>query len=214
VASKAEDWRRQLRRRLAEPQAPADSSETLRRRILGSPSPEFIAWLDQPSRAAAVLLGLVERPGGPRILLTERAVHLLHHPGQISLPGGRLHPGESPEQGALREAEEEVALGSSQVEVLGQLAPLRTGTGFIVTPVVGWIDAGFEARPDPSEVQVAFEVPLAHLLVPENRRRSVRLRWNTEFLTDEFLYQRFLIWGATAEILSQLIEIINDKSIG
>lgn len=188
--------------------ADLDAGAALRARIVGAPSPEFSAWLEGPHRAAAVLLGLVERRDGPRVLLTERARHLADHPGQVSFPGGRLQHGESPEQAALREAHEEVALAPMQVEVLGQLPEQLTGTGFVVTPVVGWIDPGFEARPDPAEVQAVFEVPLAHLRAPASRRRSERVRWQTRFVTDEYRYERFLIWGATAAILRHFLEII------
>ena len=94
--------------------------------------------------------------------------------------------------------------------MLGELAPQLTGTGFLVTPVVGWIDPGFQARPDPAEVQTAFEVPLEHLLAPTNRRRSERVRWKTRFVTDEFYFERFLIWGATAAILREFLEVINE----
>lgn len=164
-------------------------------------------------REAAVLLGLIERPAGLSVLLTERAAHLPHHPGQVSFPGGGLQDGETHEQAALREAGEEVALARSQVDVVGSLARQLTGTGFAVTPVVGWIDPGFEAIADPSEVETAFEVPLEHLIAPENRRRATRVRWNTQFITDEFYFDRFLIWGATAAILTQFLEIINEKPI-
>jgi len=208
VASKADAQRQHIRRCLAANVSQADATASLRERVIGTPSPEFTALLARPSRAAAVLLGLIERPEGPGVLLTERARHLVDHPGQVSLPGGRMHPGENPAETALREADEEVALAPSQVRLLGQLAPQLTGTGFLVTPVVGWIDPAFEGRPDRSEVETIFEVPLAHLAAPENRRQGERVRWNTRFTTDEFYFDRFLIWGATAAILSQFLEII------
>jgi 8-oxo-dGTP pyrophosphatase MutT (NUDIX family) len=200
--------RRHIRRRLSETSAEADPAAALRQRVVGAASPEFSAWLERPSRAAAVLLGLVPRPAGLGIVLTERAGHLTDHPGQVSFPGGRIEGSETPEQAALREAQEEIALAPAQVDVLGQLPAQLTGTGFLITPIVGWVDPVFSAKPDPTEVQTVFEVPLAHLLAPENRRRTERTRWNTRFVTDEYRFERFLIWGATAGILRQFLHII------
>ena len=100
-----------------------------------------------PARPASVLLALLERPVGLCLLLTERAAHLKDHAGQISLPGGRLAPGETPAAAALREAHEEVGLLPDSVTVLGTLDSLLTGTGFTVTPVVGVVtDAEFVPR--------------------------------------------------------------------
>jgi 8-oxo-dGTP pyrophosphatase MutT (NUDIX family) len=188
----------------------SDPAAALRSRIVGTASPEFSARHELPGQAAAVLLGLVDQPAGPGILLTVRAAHLPHHPGQISFPGGRLQPGEPPDAAALREAEEEVALPQSQVTLLGRLPPQLTGTGFLVTPVVGWIAPGFVPRPDPAEVESAFIVPLDHLRLPANRGQTTRLRWDTELRSEEFYFERFLIWGATAAILNHFLEIIDD----
>lgn len=177
--------------------------------VIGEPSPELVARLAEPGRDAAVLIGLIERSAGLTVLLTERARHLQHHPGQVSFPGGRLDPSEDPVTAALREAHEEVGLVRPQVEVLGSLTPQVTGTGFNVTPVVGWVAADFEARPDPSEVESVFEVPLEHLLDPRSRQRGTRERWGTRFVSYEFRYGRYRIWGATAAILVRFIEVIN-----
>jgi len=76
---------------------------------------------------------------GATMLLTQRTMHLRDHAGQVSFPGGRSEASDaSAEATALREAEEEVGLVSSQVEILGRLPEYRTGTGFVITPVVGW----------------------------------------------------------------------------
>jgi 8-oxo-dGTP pyrophosphatase MutT (NUDIX family) len=210
VALKSDAWRRQIQQRLALAPPEVDAKTVLLANVVGSLSAELTTRLAAPSRPAAVLLGLIERPKGLTILLTERAAHLPHHPGQISFPGGRIEAGDAdPVAAALREAHEEVGLQMAQVEVLGQLSPQLTGTGFTVTPVVGWLTADFEARPDPTEVQTAFEVPLAHLLAPENYRRQTLTRWGTRFSTVEFYFDRHRIWGATAGILMRFIEIIN-----
>ena len=114
---------------------------------------------------------------------------------------------------AIREANEEVGLAPHQVDVLGQLPPRLTGTGFAVTPVVGWIAEGFAAVPDPAEVQSACLVPVAHLLDPGNRRQMTRERFGSRFLSYEFHFERHRIWGATAAILAEFFEVINAKTI-
>ena len=153
----------------------------------------------QPLRPAAVL---VERAGGPQVLLTRRTEALRHHAGQIAFPGGRIEADDAdPVAAALREAQEEVGLGAALSSPLGYLDPFVTITGFHVFPVVASVAGGFVPVPDPGEVAEAFEVPLAFLLDPGNvhsldvdfqgRRRQVL----------EFRYGGHRIWGATAAML-------------
>lgn len=177
--------------------------------VVGEASPEFLAAIDRPGREAAVLLGLIERPRGLQLLLTQRAAHLTHHAGQISFPGGRLaEAGEAAVAAALREAREEVSLEPGQVSVAGCLDLHWTGTGFSVTPVVGFISGGFEARPDPAEVSDVFEVPLEFILDPANVRSGIRERFGSRFRTYEFNYLEHRIWGATAAILMTFRDLI------
>jgi 8-oxo-dGTP pyrophosphatase MutT (NUDIX family) len=196
--------REELRRRLARP--PGRS-----RRVLGLGE----GWLhgDDPARdaltaaitertPAAVLVGLVERPGGPAILLTQRTEHLRDHAGQISFPGGRIEPGDaSPAAAALREAEEEIGLEPAKVDVLGELAPYDTVTGFRIHPVVGWIEPPLALRLDRSEVAEAFEVPLRFVVDPANQRRHSYRRGALTRGYYVLPYPGRFIWGATAGIL-------------
>jgi 8-oxo-dGTP pyrophosphatase MutT (NUDIX family) len=156
----------------------------------------------QPLRPAAVLVALVERAGGPQVLLTRRTEALRHHAGQIAFPGGRIEADDAdPVAAALREAQEEVGLGAALSSPLGYLDPFVTITGFHVFPVVASVAGGFVPVPDPGEVAEAFEVPLGFLLDPGNvhtlevdfqgRRRRVL----------EFRYGGHRIWGATAAML-------------
>ncbi len=128
--------------------------------------------LDVPDfRRAAVLLPVLQRREGPTILFTRRASTLPHHSGEISVPGGGLEPGEAPEAGALREAEEEVGLPPARVELLGRLDDLVSVARFVVTPVVGAVaDPPERFTPAAGEVAEAFELPLALLLDPAIRR--------------------------------------------
>ena len=190
-----------------------DPAARLLERIIGTPTAELMAELALPRRDAAVLLGIVDRGAGPAVLLTERAGHLTQHPGQISLPGGRLQsPAEEATDAALREAAEEVGLAASLVEIWGCMPVVLTVTGFRVTPVVGWLRSDFVAKPDPSEVQTAFEVPLAWLVAPGHRQREIRERCGSRLHSDVFVYEGHRIWGATAAILVAFIEAIHDKT--
>jgi 8-oxo-dGTP pyrophosphatase MutT (NUDIX family) len=151
---------------------------------------------------AAVLLGVVDRPKGPAILLTRRTEHLRDHAGQISFPGGHMEPADpSVEATALREAQEEIGLAPAQVEVLGQLTPYDTVTGFRIHPVVGWIEPPLQLRLDRYEVAEAFEVPLRFVLDPANHRRQSYRRGPLTRAYYVLPYQGRFIWGATAGIL-------------
>jgi 8-oxo-dGTP pyrophosphatase MutT (NUDIX family) len=157
-----------------------------------------------PARAAAVLVPLILDDAAPSVLLTRRAAHLAAHPGQVSFPGGRIEPGETPEEAALREAEEEVGLARHWPELHGRMPPHRTGTGYVITPVIGLLAPGFALRPDPAEVARAFTLPLATLLDPDAPRRE-RAAWQgrlREYWVWPHAEER--IWGATASILVNL----------
>ncbi|AWN38028.1 CoA pyrophosphatase [Methylobacterium radiodurans] len=159
-----------------------------------------------PHRRAAVLVPVVARPEGLVLVLTQRAAHLRDHSGQVALPGGKIEPGESPLDAALREAREEIGLAPEAVRPLGYLDPYLSGTGFLVTPVIGLVDAEAAFRPNPDEVADVFEVPLAFLM--EAARYELRAReWQGR--TRYFYALPFggrLIWGVTAGILHNLRE--------
>lgn len=158
-------------------------------------------------RPAAVLLGLLQRPGGPSVLLTRRTEALSRHAGQVSFPGGRMDPeDDGPLATALREAHEEVGLAPELVRPLGFLDPYETISAFRVVPVVAEIESGFEPRLDPREVAAAFEAPLEFLLDPRNCERievSYRGRMRHYW---QFSFAGHRIWGATAAMLVNLRE--------
>jgi len=151
---------------------------------------------------AAVLVPIVNRPAGLQLLLTQRSADLADHPGQISFPGGRLDPGDADHaSAALRETTEEIGLPPSRVDVLGQLSPYETVTGYRVLPIVGWIEPPFELVPDPLEVADVFEVPLDFLLDKANHQRHHRMlgEIRRDYWAIPWLHR--YIWGATAAML-------------
>ena len=156
-------------------------------------------------RPAAVLIGLVERGEGLQVLLTRRTEALRHHAGQISFPGGRIEAHDAdPVAAALREAQEEIGLAPGQACVLGYLDPFVTITGFHVFPVVAAIAASFNPQRDPGEVDEVFELPLDFLMDPANARQLlVEYRGGQRTLV-EFLHQHYRVWGATAAMLVNL----------
>lgn len=165
------------------------------------------APVDQPLTPAAVLIGLVEREVGYTVLLTRRSDTLRRHTGQVALPGGRQDPGETPWETALREAEEEIGLERRFVAPAGLSTPYQTGTGYLVTPVVGFVASGFNLTPNPDEVADIFETPFGFLMDPANYEEHERELPNGErrrfyAMTHD---DRF-IWGATAGILRALYD--------
>lgn len=154
-------------------------------------------------RPAAVLVAVWE----DRVILTKRASHLKHHPGQIAFPGGKLDEGDaSLEAAALREAWEEIGLPPEVVEVLGRLPAHETVTGFTVTPILARLTAPFTPRPEAGEVEEVFTVPLSHVLNPARFSIEAR-RWRGEWRRYYAVpYGPYYIWGATARILRGLAD--------
>jgi 8-oxo-dGTP pyrophosphatase MutT (NUDIX family) len=168
--------------------------------------------VSQDAIKAAVLVPLIVRDEGLSVLLTRRAEHLHHHPGQICFPGGRIEAfDESPAMAAIRETEEEVGLTSDRLEVLGALPEYFSRTGFRVTPVVALVHTPFELRLDAFEVAESFEVPFSFLMDPANH-----LRIDTEYQgrprrVYSMPWGERNIWGTTAAILVSLHRCLNPR---
>jgi len=156
---------------------------------------------------ASVLVGLIQRDHGYSVLLTRRADTLRRHTGQIALPGGRRDPGETVWATALREAHEEVGLHPDFVALAGLSTPYVTGTGYLITPVVGFVLPGFSLRANPEEVADIFETPFGFLMDPANHEQRERQIADGE--TRRFYaitHEDRVIWGVTAGVLRALYD--------
>ena len=158
-------------------------------------------------RPAAVLIGFQDGPGGARLILTKRASHLKHHPGQIAFPGGKVDR-DDPDAvaAALREAHEEIGLAPERVRILGALDPHETVTSFRVTPVLAMIDPSYHPVRQEEEVEEIFSVPFAHIADPANFRIESRIWGGVRRRYFTVPYGPYYIWGATARILKALAD--------
>jgi 8-oxo-dGTP pyrophosphatase MutT (NUDIX family) len=170
---------------------------------------------DAPLKDAAVLVALVERPAGLSVILTRRSDTLRAHTGQVALPGGRCDPGETPWVTALREAHEEIGLHPSHVTLAGLSTPYRTGTGYHVVPVVGFVTPPFELSPNPDEVADIFETPFLFLMDPANyEQRQGRTPAGDERRFYALTWEDRLVWGATAGMLRALHDRLEGEPVG
>jgi len=163
---------------------------------------------------ASVLVPLVQRPEGLRVLLTRRTDHLRDHAGQISFPGGRAEQEDADAAAtALREAEEEVGLPRDAIDIIGHLPHYTTVTRYRVTPVVALVHPPFTLQLDSFEVAEAFEVPLDYLMTPAHHRRHafelqgqrrqfLSMPW--QGIDAQGAPREYFIWGATAAMLRNL----------
>jgi 8-oxo-dGTP pyrophosphatase MutT (NUDIX family) len=180
------------------------------RKAVGSRTP--LGLPDEKSRRASVLVPFVRVDGVWHLLLTRRTEDLEHHKGQVAFPGGAEEDGETREQTALREAFEEIGLAEEKVELIGRLDDMRTPTGFVITPVTGFVSSIDELRANPDEVSRVFTVPLDLFADPRNAEmkemtldRKVREVWF-------YRYDAETIWGATALIIRSVIEMLREES--
>lgn len=170
-------------------------------------NPDVVLPAGRKLRPAGVLVPILCDGSDARLYLTKRSSALKHHPGQIAFPGGKQDEGDRDiTAAALREAHEEIGLKPANVQVLGQMPPHETVTGFTVTPVVARVLEGFTPWPETGEVDEVFTVPLSHVMTPENYVIQSR-RWRgsrRHYFTVPF--GPYYIWGATARILRSIAD--------
>jgi 8-oxo-dGTP pyrophosphatase MutT (NUDIX family) len=163
------------------------------------------------ARRAAVLALLYPYDGTTALVLTQRHEDLKAHSGQISFPGGRIEPGESPTEAALREGWEEVGILRNETEVLGTLTDLYIPpSDFTVTPVLAATPERPVFRPQEEEVDVIIEVPLPALLDPAAHTSAVWTFGERAIEIPYFAFGEFEIWGATAMMLAELLALFEE----
>ncbi len=172
-----------------------------------------VAWDDSALPQAAVLVALSDEPS-PRVLLGRRALHLVHHPGEIAFPGGKREPEDrTPWVTARREALEEVGLDSALIHALGELTPMVTRTGFEVHPCVARVPAQLDLTMDRQEFDSIFTQPLHRFA----DRKLFRLEtMDVEGRTRKVPHYQMEgdnIWGVTAAVLALLANIAYDAGL-
>ena len=168
-------------------------------------NPEYTALLPKGRklRPASVLVPVIARPNGLQVVLTKRASHLKHHPGQVAFPGGKIEDGETIAEAALREAQEEIGLPPAVVDLFGPLDTHETVTNFTITPMVGLVQ-DFTPQPERGEVEEVFETPLDFLMDPANMSIQGRNWQGHRRRYYTIPYGPYYIWGATARMIKAL----------
>jgi 8-oxo-dGTP pyrophosphatase MutT (NUDIX family) len=201
-----------LRARLLQPLP----GPTAQRTMAGVPPHPGWSPDDRPdtARQAAALVLLYEDEGEATIALTLRRDDLPHHPGQLSLPGGALDPGESPLDAALREVDEEIGVPPSSVDLVGSLSTLWIPvSNFVLTPFVGICHTPPAFAPHTGEVAALVPLPLPLLTDPLRIKRATR---NRDGIPVDFPYidiGRHRLWGATAMVLAEFAEVVRTAEL-
>jgi 8-oxo-dGTP pyrophosphatase MutT (NUDIX family) len=208
------DWKTCITERLAGSKPRHAPADWLLPGLSAEQTHAYRGFFPQTLLPAAVLMPLIERGRELTVLLTQRSIELKSHAGQISFPGGRVNADESPREAALREAREEIGLDPGLVSVAGYLPDHVLLSGFRVTPVVGFVQAGFDILLESGEVEDTFEVPLDYVFEPANhrtrRRRFAEVADEIELV--DIPYGTHNIWGATAGMLITLYRLCTSES--
>ncbi len=165
-----------------------------------------------PFSHAAVLVPLFQKEGDCHLLFTKRSEEVKYHKGEISFPGGMVDE-EDKEliNTALREADEEIGLKEIDVQVIGVLDDIVTITEFIVTPIVGFFPYPYPFKVSEAEIAELIEVPLASLINENNFSEREIFRGGQGEIVFAYQYGKHIIWGATARILNQFLDLITSS---
>lgn len=171
-----------------------------KRPAIGIDAPQF--------RRASVLIPLIRNADRWSILFTRRAENLAAHSGQIAFPGGAVEDGETLEQAATRETEEEVGIRSRDVELIGRLDDLVTNSGFLVAPFVGVVHEPIEYVMQEAEVVEVFEVPIDAFLDPARPEVRYVTFQERSYPAYYYLYEQYEIWGLTGRMLKSFLDLV------
>jgi len=184
------------------------------KRILAEREKKVILFSNKPLHPAAVLIPVYKKDSEYYVLLTKRTEELEYHKGQICFPGGSHHDKDgSLRDTALREAYEEVGIQPEDVEILGELDSMGTLTSnFLITPYVGIIPYPYKFTVSQHEIDELIEVPFTALADDSNYWEETRTAEGVTGKASFFKYKDKVIWGATARILKQLVDLVFKKA--
>lgn len=169
--------------------------------------------VEDTSIKAGVLVLLYPWRNHLHLVLTRRTDRVDFHQAQISFPGGRQEEGESSDQTALREAHEEINVSPGSIQILGELTPLYIPpSNYCIYPIVATANKRPDFKPSMHEVAEVIEVPLDHLLDSKNVRKEEWTIREGEVLVPFYLFKEHKIWGATAMVLAELVELLRNVS--
>ncbi len=159
---------------------------------------------------AAVLIPIVAVDDSRRLILTVRTDEVEHHKNQISFPGGRQDEGETLQEAAVRETNEEVGIDPEVIKVVGRLDDMYTISNYRVTPYVAWIDQSFDLKPSPHETAEILDIPIDDLLDPKIHKSSDAQWMNENIKMHYYYWGPHTIWGATGYILEQFLNLYQE----
>jgi 8-oxo-dGTP pyrophosphatase MutT (NUDIX family) len=182
--------------------------------VLRAREPKVLAGVSVGYRHAGVLLPLLEEEGVCKVLFTQRTDHVEHHKGQISFPGGRVEDGDRTiEETALRETHEEIGLSKEKIEILGRIDDaLTVASNYIIHPVVGWVASVDGLAVNPAEVARVITAPLSLFCRAGSEKKWYSVTYQgATYETVAFEYGDHIIWGATARVIENFIDIVADN---
>lgn len=182
-----------------------EAATNIREKLAGR---ERISIADPTGTPAGVLVPLFAKDGETHVLLTLRSQNLPSHKGHISFPGGACEEGDKDIlETALRETYEEVGIKPNEVTVLGKLDDVIAVSNHTVTPIVGVIPYPYDFKVSTEEIDELVEVPLSFFMNPQNCRIEPKMFRGREVRVYYYQYGKFLVWGLTAYILREFLEI-------